>query len=305
MQFLYGEDGMDGRWIEGQSINLLKGKLSDLKKRFAYDPMSENLGKVNGFDYLSPEAVNEIRNTESVGVRLTEEFEQIKRDREMLFRIAQSKDVQERSNNKYYLPVNVDRLVWYAQKRNKIRKDVNVTKDDEEELRPLDVVKGVKELLKRCIMVVGNDDLSREAQENATTLFQILIRCKLASKRVLRDYRLNKKAFEELLGQIENKFNQAIVSPNEMVGVVAAQSIGEPTTQMTLNTFHYAGVGSKGAVTMGVPRLKEIINVTERMKTPSLTIYPVESVKKDKKLVEKMHSHLAYVVFEREAREIQ
>ena len=305
MQFLYGEDGMDGRWIEGQSINLLKGKLSDLKKRFAYDPMSENLGKVNGFDYLSPEAVNEIRNTESVGVRLTEEFEQIKRDREMLFRIAQSKDVQERSNNKYYLPVNVDRLVWYAQKRNKIRKDVNVTKDDEEELRPLDVVKGVKELLERCIMVVGKDDLSREAQENATTLFQILIRSKLASKRVLRDYRLNKKAFEELLGQIENKFNQAIVSPNEMVGVVAAQSIGEPTTQMTLNTFHYAGVGSKGAVTMGVPRLKEIINVTERMKTPSLTIYPVESVKKDKKLVEKMHSHLAYVVFEREAREIQ
>ena len=182
----------------------------------------------------------------------------------------------------------------YAQKRNKIRKDVNVTKDDEEELRPLDVVKGVKELLERCIMVVGKDDLSREAQENATTLFQILIRSKLASKRVLRDYRLNKKAFEELLGQIENKFNQAIVSPNEMVGVVAAQSIGEPTTQMTLNTFHYAGVGSKGAVTMGVPRLKEIINVTEKMKTPSLTIYPVESVKKDKKLVEKMHSHLAY-----------
>jgi DNA-directed RNA polymerase II subunit RPB1 len=152
----------------------------------------------------------------------------------------------------------------------------------------------VKELLKRCIIVVGQDDLSREAQQNATTLFQILIRCKLASKRVLRDYRLNKKAFEELLGQIEAKFNQAIVSPNEMVGVVAAQSIGEPTTQMTLNTFHYAGVGSKGKVTMGVPRLKEIINVTERMKTPSLTIYPVDSVRKDKSLIEKMHSHLAY-----------
>ena len=44
-----------------------------------------------------------------------------------------------------------------------------------------------------------------------------------------------------------------------MVGALAAQSIGEPATQMTLNTFHYAGVSAKN-VTLGVPRLKEIIN---------------------------------------------
>jgi len=114
VQFLYGEDGMDGRWIEGQSIDLLKGKDSDMRERFAYDPISENLGKVKGLYYLTPEAVNEIRSNESVTVKLTEEFEQLKQDREMLYRIAQSKDVQERSSNKYYLPVNVDRLVWYV-----------------------------------------------------------------------------------------------------------------------------------------------------------------------------------------------
>ena len=58
----------------------------------------------------------------------------------------------------------------------------------------------------------------------------------------------------------------------EMVGVLAAQSIGEPATQMTLNTFHFAGVASK-KVTSGVPRLKEILNVAKNMKTPSLTVY--------------------------------
>ena len=57
-----------------------------------------------------------------------------------------------------------------------------------------------------------------------------------------------------------------------MVGALAAQSLGEPATQMTLNTFHYAGVSAKN-VTLGVPRLKEIINVSKRPKTPSLTVF--------------------------------
>ena len=47
------------------------------------------------------------------------------------------------------------------------------------------------------------------------------------------------------------------ISPGEMVGAIAAQSIGEPATQMTLNTFHYAGVSAKSNVTRGIPRLRD------------------------------------------------
>ena len=57
-----------------------------------------------------------------------------------------------------------------------------------------------------------------------------------------------------------------------MIGSIAAHSIGEPATQMTLNTFHFAGVSSKN-VTLGVPRLKEVINVARTLKTPMITIY--------------------------------
>lgn len=57
-----------------------------------------------------------------------------------------------------------------------------------------------------------------------------------------------------------------------MIGTVAAQSIGEPTTQMTLNTFHFAGVSAKN-VTLGVPRLTEIINIAKNIKTPSLEVH--------------------------------
>ena len=67
---------------------------------------------------------------------------------------------------------------------------------------------------------------------------------------------------------------QAVAFPGEMIGTVAAQSIGEPTTQMTLNTFHFAGVSAKN-VTLGVPRLTEIMNIAKNIKTPSLSVHLV------------------------------
>lgn len=68
--------------------------------------------------------------------------------------------------------------------------------------------------------------------------------------------------------------------PGEMVGALAAQSLGEPATQMTLNTFHYAGVSAKN-VTLGVPRLKEIINISKKPKTPSLAVYLLGQAARD------------------------
>merc|ERR1719440_1137415 len=99
-----------------------------------------------------------------------------------------------------------------------------------------------------------------------------MVRSQLSSKKVLLDHRLTPQAFDWLLGEIKDRFLQHRVMPGEVCGALAAQSIGEPATQMTLNTFHYAGVSSKN-VTLGVPRLKEIINVSKRPKTPSLTVY--------------------------------
>ncbi|KAJ2813929.1 DNA-directed RNA polymerase II core subunit rpo21, partial [Coemansia furcata] len=117
-----------------------------------------------------------------------------------------------------------------------------------------------------------------EAQRNATLLFQIHLRSTLATKRVIEEYHLTKEAFDWLLAEIETRFKRSQVNPGEMVGVLAAQSIGEPATQMTLNTFHLAGVSSKN-VTMGVPRLKEVINVATNIKTPALKIFLTEDVR--------------------------
>jgi DNA-directed RNA polymerase III subunit RPC1 len=67
-----------------------------------------------------------------------------------------------------------------------------------------------------------------------------------------------------------NKLIGAVMQPGEPVGAVAAQSIGEPATQMTLKTFHFAGVASMN-VTLGVPRIKEIINAAKVIETPVIT----------------------------------
>ena len=83
-----------------------------------------------------------------------------------------------------------------------------------------------------------------------------------------------------------------------MVGALAAQSLGEPATQMTLNTFHYAGVSAKN-VTLGVPRLKEIINVSKRPKTPSLTVFLLGQAARDaeKCKVKQNHKIVIKIIF--------
>ena len=66
------------------------------------------------------------------------------------------------------------------------------------------------------------------------------------------------------------KYKKAQVEPGHAVGAVGAQSIGEPGTQMTLKTFHFAGVAGM-SITQGVPRIKEIINASKAISTPVIS----------------------------------
>ncbi|KAI9205133.1 uncharacterized protein BJ171DRAFT_441903 [Polychytrium aggregatum] len=82
--------------------------------------------------------------------------------------------------------------------------------------------------------------------------------------------RITKKQLECFLDICATKYARAVIEPGTAVGAVGAQSIGEPGTQMTLKTFHFAGVASMN-VTLGVPRIKEIINAAKTISTPIIT----------------------------------
>jgi DNA-directed RNA polymerase II subunit RPB1 len=90
---------------------------------------------------------------------------------------------------------------------------------------------------------------------------------------IIVNHRFTKDSLSFLLEKIVYMYKKSLVNPGEMVGLISAQSIGEPTTQMNLNTFHLAGISTKSNVTRGVPRMEEILALTSNMKNPSMTIY--------------------------------
>lgn len=86
---------------------------------------------------------------------------------------------------------------------------------------------------------------------------------------------ITEKKFRALM---QLKYMQSVVDPGESVGIIASQSIGEPSTQMTLNTFHFAGHGAAN-VTLGIPRMREIImTASAAIKTPQMTLPISDSV---------------------------
>lgn len=100
----------------------------------------------------------------------------------------------------------------------------------------------------------------------------------MRDRKHLVDGVIGKKAFETLMNM---KYLKSVVDPGEAVGIVAGQSIGEPSTQMTLNTFHLAGHSAKN-VTLGIPRLREIVmTASANIMTPTMTLILNEEIPKD------------------------
>ncbi len=96
------------------------------------------------------------------------------------------------------------------------------------------------------------------------------------AKSKLRDYwnrgLLNKDTLENILDTIIEGYRSSLAEPGEAIGVITAQSIGEPSTQMTLRTFHYAGIREFN-VTLGLPRLIEVVDARKKASTPIMEIY--------------------------------
>ncbi|MHA1216042.1 MAG: DNA-directed RNA polymerase subunit A', partial [Candidatus Thorarchaeota archaeon] len=100
-------------------------------------------------------------------------------------------------------------------------------------------------------------------------------------RQVLAKVKLGRKGVDQAICLTLENYKRALVEPGEAVGIVAAQSIGEPGTQMTLRTFHYAGVREQN-VTLGLPRLIEIVDARRSPSTPIMTIYLDKEHRKSK-----------------------
>jgi DNA-directed RNA polymerase II subunit RPB1 len=259
IQFIYGEDGMDGVIIESQDVGFISMATSKFEDLFRLDVMDESR---SADDLAKLEYGREIASDPATQKLLDEEYEKLLYDRQLIRTI----NIRNKGDDKMYLPLNIVRIIESAKKLFK------VDEGQRSDLTPQDVIPAVRALIDRIVSVRGDDPISKEADENATIFFKAQLRSRLAFKRLAVKQKLNKLGFEHVVGEIESRWAKSAVNPGEMVGVLAAQSIGEPATQMTLNTFHFAGVSSKN-VTLGVPRLKEILNVASNIKTPGMIVY--------------------------------
>jgi len=264
IQLRYGEDGLAGEHVEFQGIKTITLSNNSFENKFKMDPTNERQMR----KLFNDEVLREMVGQSEVVAEIEREWQQLIKDREAL------RQIFPKGNAKIVLPCNLDRMIWNAQKI------FHIAKRNPIDLNPMKMITGVRTLLKKCIIVPGNDRLSLQANENATILFQCLVRSTLCTKVVSETHKLSEEAFDWVLGEIESRFQQAQCAAGEMVGALAAQSLGEPATQMTLNTFHFAGVSSKN-VTLGVPRLKEIINISKNPKAPSLTVFLLGNAARD------------------------
>lgn len=99
--------------------------------------------------------------------------------------------------------------------------------------------------------------------------------------------KLTKAQAEKAREILKERYTNAKINPGEAIGMITAESFGEPGTQMTLNTFHFAGVAEVN-VTLGLPRLIEILDARKEIKTPAMEIYLEKEIRNDPAKVKKV-----------------
>lgn len=249
VQFAYGDDGVDSTRVENQTIPLVGMSIEDIYMHFDINDITN---------------VNAVY-TKDAGKRVKA---QVKGAQEKCIKyinhmIASRTEIVEsvfRNKNED----SVKMPVSFANSISNIQGQLSLNANSVIDITPLEAFDLIEEYFARLNSLV---------MVKPGKLFEVLYYYYLSPKNLCIQKRFHRSALVMLLEMVVLKYKQSIVHPGEMVGVIAGQSIGEPTTQMTLNTFHLAGVASKSNVTRGVPRIEELLRLTNNPKNPSLTIH--------------------------------
>jgi DNA-directed RNA polymerase beta' subunit len=265
VQFSYGEDGIDTVKIEHSTMNFIGMTPDELYAHF-YVPVSGDSETNSELKAIfSKTAFSRMKKQQKLcdekSKKYTEHLMKMRED--IVVKVFKNKNTKDA-----YLPLSFSHIVANVAGMQKINKNSEV------DVTPLEAFIILEETYARF-----------EQLEYAppTELFKVMYYYSLTPRDLLMVKRFNRKALVALAEMMVLMYKRAIVAPGEMVGMIAAQSIGEPTTQLTLNTFHLSGDASKSQVTRGLPRIEELLSLSENTKNPSTTIYlkPSDESNKD------------------------
>ena len=220
IQFTYGDDGFDTMRLEKQKLELMKDSDLDMIERYKFDLENEKEMRV----YMTDDTVARLKKTQGYEKKLEEEFNRLKTYRdELRTKYMEDLDVMDTT---LWSPVNYWRLIpaTIYQFRGE--------SSERSDLTPVEVIEKVDELIEEILSYYTE-------KEYAMKLFIILTRTMMSSKVLLYDRKINSLILDSLIDKIKSKILQSFARPGEMVGPLAAQSIGEPSTQLTLNSVDW------------------------------------------------------------------
>jgi DNA-directed RNA polymerase II subunit RPB1 len=264
-QFIYGDDGMEGINIESQSLLINKLDTKGLCKKFLLDENTE------WNSLMEQNIIDDMKKDKKYQDKLNESFINILEHKQYLYEINKTLE-----NNILY-PIDINRLC----KNKCLQKEP------------------VKSNISPLYILDHNDKLKNKLYITDTfknnKIIHILIDIHLSPKLLMTEFNIQREEYDEIVLDIEYLFEKSKVSPGEMVGVLGAQSIGEPATQMTLNTFHFAGVSAKSNVTRGIPRLTELLHLSKSIKSPSTIIFLKDEFNSDRNKTQYVKNKLEYI----------
>jgi DNA-directed RNA polymerase II subunit RPB1 len=264
VQFQYGDDGVDTMKCEDQEIPIVEMSRQDIYNHYLV-PEESGKGKMLSNVFLKNVLSRFKKQNQEYIKQMNEMVEEMMVAREDIIKQV----FKNKGDKSLTCPVSFVHVIQTVHGQCELSSSSFV------DITPLEAFQMIHAYFER---------LNKNYYSKPTRLFRILYFYYLSPKELLIVKRFNKTTLTLLLDTIVLHYKRSLISPGEMVGMTAGQSIGEVSTQMTLNTFHFAGVASKSNVTRGVPRIEEILSLSSEIKNPSLSVYlkPEDERQKDK-----------------------
>lgn len=248
VQYLYGEDGIEGTKVENQRISYIDMNIVEIEA-------VHHLRKTDPTElFMNAEALATM--TPETFERLTAHYDALVEDRIYLI----TKIFKNEKQGKISYAIPFDRIIKTSMERLKLCGPII----NQTDLTPDYILDNIEKLITKLVIL---------RKDQGIKFLHILLRYNLSPKPLIFDIHMNKQIFDWVITEIERFFINALAQAGEMVGIVAAQSIGELGTQATLDSFHSSGTAAAVQATSGVPRLKELLSVSKNIKTPTLLIY--------------------------------
>jgi DNA-directed RNA polymerase beta' subunit len=284
VQPLYGGDGVDPRFLE-------KVKFPTMDRSFTNKTFDETFhSQAKTFDKKFHNA--------NVQKLLDAEYTQLVADRDYFREIALR---MEEASGQFYsdaipMPVNIRRIIEDTIYNLRLR-DASGTASDTERLDPVATVEKVRTLCETIVYALMNEIQEQKRARvpphlrETTHMLQVLIRSYLNTS-ALHRLRITDRALDIIIDNVKLTYSRSLISYGMAMGIIAAQSISEPMTQMVLDSHHNSGAASTKK--KGMFRIQEITGgkPTERMKAPAMTLNVIAEYEDNKTKVQEIAHHI-------------